>query len=61
MAAWAVTQTSRFRAAVMGAGIADWATYPGENHSFTERAHQIDVVERTRAWFARWLGDPGHR
>jgi dipeptidyl aminopeptidase/acylaminoacyl peptidase len=137
MAAWAVTQTGRFRAAVMGAGIADWAmqvgagelgraeadlggsfgwegpgphlhdqlspisyaakvttpvlilhgendtnipvgqaiyfhraltqfgiehelvTYPRENHSFTERAHQIDVLERTRAWFTRWLGDPG--
>ena len=137
MAAWAVTQTGRFRAAVMGAGIADWAmqvgagelgrveadlggsfgwegpgphlhdqlspisyaakvttpvlilhgendtnipvgqamyfhraltqfgiehelvTYPRENHSFTERAHQTDVLERTRAWFTRWLGDPG--
>jgi dipeptidyl aminopeptidase/acylaminoacyl peptidase len=136
MAAWAVTQTDRFRAAVMGAGITDWAMqvaasetgrtdaglagssgwegpgphrhdqlspvsyaakaaapvlilhgeddsnvpvgnalyfhralthfgiehelvlYPGENHSFTERAHQIDVLERTRSWFIRWLGDP---
>jgi dipeptidyl aminopeptidase/acylaminoacyl peptidase len=134
MAAWAVTQTDRFRAAVMGAGIADWAIqvglgelgrveadlggsfgwegpgphrhdqlspisyaakattpvlilhgeddtnvpvgqawyfhraltqsgtehelviYPHENHSFTGRAHQIDVLERTRAWFTRWLG-----
>jgi dipeptidyl aminopeptidase/acylaminoacyl peptidase len=136
MAAWAVTHTDRFRAAVMGAGIADWAmqvgagelgrteadlvgslgwegpgphrhdelspisyaakattpvlilhgekdtnvpvgqamyfhralsqfgvehelvVYPRENHSFTERAHQIDVLERTRSWFTRWLGDP---
>jgi dipeptidyl aminopeptidase/acylaminoacyl peptidase len=136
MAAWAVTQTSRFRAAVMGAGIADWGMqtgvgeqgraevdlggsfgwegpgphrhdqlspisyaakvttpvlilhgeddtnvpagqamyfhraltqfgiehelviYPRENHSFTERAHQIDVLERTRSWFTRWLGGP---
>ncbi len=136
MAAWAVTQTGRFRAAVMGAGVADWAMqvgvgefgrteaglggsfgwegpgphlhnqlspisyaakatapvlilhgenhtnvpvgqavyfhraltqfdtghelviYPRENHSFTERAHQIDVLERTRTWFTRWLGDP---
>lgn len=134
MAAWAATQTSRFRAAVMGAGIADWSMqvgvgelgraeavfggsfgwegpgphrhdqlspisyaanvttpvlilhgendtnvpvgqamyfhralthfgaehelviYPRENHSFTERAHQIDVLERTRSWFTRWLG-----
>lgn len=136
MAAWAVTQTSRFRAAVMGAGIADWAMqigagelgraeaslggsfgwegpgphrhdqlspisyaakvttpvlilhgeddtnvpvgqamyfhraliqfgtehelviYPRENHSFNERAHQINVLERTRSWFTHWLGDP---
>ena len=135
MAAWAVTQTGRFRAAVMGAGIADWAiqvgageqgraeadlggsfgwegpgpyrhdqlspisyagnvttpvlilhgeddtnvpvgqamyfhraltqfgaehelvTYPRENHSFTERAHQIDVLERARSWSTHWLGD----
>jgi dipeptidyl aminopeptidase/acylaminoacyl peptidase len=136
MAAWAVTQTGRFRAAVMGAGIADWAMqvgagelgraeaalggsfgwegpgphlhdrqspvsyaanvttpvlilhgeddtnvpvgqamyfhraltqfgaehelviYPRENHAFTERAHQIDVLERVRSWFTRWLGNP---
>jgi dipeptidyl aminopeptidase/acylaminoacyl peptidase len=136
MAAWAVTQTGRFRAAMMGAGIADWgmqvgvgefgraeailcgsfgwegpgphrhdqlspisyaanvttpvlilhgeddtnvpvgqamyfhraltqfgaehelAIYPRENHEFTERAHQIDVLERIRSWFTRWLGDP---
>ena len=136
MAAWAVTQTGRFRAAVMGAGIADWAMqvaageygraegdlcgsfgwdgpgphlhdrlspisyagnvttpvlilhgeddtnvpvgqamyfhraltqfgaehelviYPEEDHSFTARAHQADVLERVRSWFTRWLGDP---
>jgi dipeptidyl aminopeptidase/acylaminoacyl peptidase len=136
MAAWAVTQTARFRAAVMGAGIVDWAMqvstgeqgraeaglcgsfgwegsgphrhdqlspvsyaakvtapvlilhgeddtnvpvgqamyfhqalmqfgvehelviYPRENHSFTERAHQIDVLERVRSWFTRWLSGP---
>jgi dipeptidyl aminopeptidase/acylaminoacyl peptidase len=136
MAAWAATQTSRFRAAVMGAGIADWGMqvgageqgraeavlggsfgwegpgphrhdrlspvsyaanvttpvlilhgeedtnvpvgqatyfhralthfgaehelviYPRENHSFTERGHQLDVLERTRSWFTHWLGQP---
>jgi dipeptidyl aminopeptidase/acylaminoacyl peptidase len=31
MTMWAVTQTSRFRAAVVGAGIADWRSYYGEN------------------------------
>ena len=31
MTMWAVTQTHRFRAAVAGAGIADWLSYYGEN------------------------------
>ncbi|HWN60032.1 MAG TPA: prolyl oligopeptidase family serine peptidase [Streptosporangiaceae bacterium] len=133
-AAWAVGQTHRFKAALMGAGISDWGMqvgvgelgtweaglggscgwespgphrhhqlspisyaskvrtpvlivhgqddtnvpvgqavyfhralsrygvehelviYPREGHTFTERQHQIDLLRRTRAWFARWLG-----
>ena len=31
MTMWTVTQTHRFRAAVAGAGIADWLSYYGEN------------------------------
>ena len=31
MAMWSVTQTNRFRAAVAGAGIANWLSYTGEN------------------------------
>lgn len=31
MTMWGVTQTNMFRAAVAGAGIADWASYYGEN------------------------------
>ncbi|MGH9399897.1 MAG: prolyl oligopeptidase family serine peptidase [Thermoanaerobaculia bacterium] len=31
MAMWAVTQTQRFKAAVAGAGIADWRSYYGQN------------------------------
>lgn len=31
MTMWAVTQTNRFRAAVAGAGIADWLSYYGQN------------------------------
>jgi dipeptidyl aminopeptidase/acylaminoacyl peptidase len=31
MTMWAVTQTTRFRAAVAGAGISDWESYYGEN------------------------------
>lgn len=88
MAAWAVTQTGRFRYAAkvttpvlilhgendtnVPAGQAmyfhraltqfgtehELVIYPREDHSFTERAHQIDVLERTRAWFTRWLHGP---
>ncbi len=31
MTMWAVTQTDRFRAAMAGAGIANWQSYYGEN------------------------------
>src|SRR5271170_5065471 len=31
MTMWTVTQTQRFRAAVAGAGIADWQSYYGQN------------------------------
>jgi dipeptidyl aminopeptidase/acylaminoacyl peptidase len=136
MAAWAVGQSDRFKAALMGAGISDWGMqvgtgelglqeaglggscgwehagphrhdqlspishaakvrtpvlilhgqddtnvpigqaiyfhralsrfgvehefviYPREGHSIVERSHQIDLLRRTRAWFARWLGGP---
>jgi dipeptidyl aminopeptidase/acylaminoacyl peptidase len=33
--------------------------YPREGHGFAERNHQLDLLRRTRAWFDRWLGDPG--
>jgi dipeptidyl aminopeptidase/acylaminoacyl peptidase len=133
MTAWAVGQTDRFKAALMGAGISDWSmqvgvgelgtaeadlggscgwesagphphdllspisyasrirtpvlilhgagdtnvpigqatyfhralrhfgvkhefvVYPREGHNIAERAHQIDLLQRTRAWFDRWL------
>jgi dipeptidyl aminopeptidase/acylaminoacyl peptidase len=32
MTAWAVTQTDRFRAAMMGAGIADWRSFHGRSY-----------------------------
>jgi len=32
MTMWAATHSTRFRAAVAGAGIADWSSYYGENH-----------------------------
>lgn len=133
MAAWAITRTDRFKAAIMGAGISDWgmqvafgdygtieaglsgstgwegagphphdavspishvsdvrtpvlilhgaddtnvplaqatyfhralthhgvphefAVYPGEGHGFRSRAHQIDVLRRTRGFLARYV------
>jgi dipeptidyl aminopeptidase/acylaminoacyl peptidase len=134
MAAWAVGQTRRFKAALMGAGISDWGmqvglgelgtqegaltgshgwegpgphrhdrlspisyasrvrtpvlilhgeldanvplgqaiyfhralshygvehefvVYPREPHGVWERAHRLDVMRRSVAWFDRWLG-----
>jgi len=35
--------------------------YPREGHGLRERTHQRDLLLRTRAWFDRWLGDPGSR
>lgn len=133
MSAWAVTQTRRFKAAIIGAGPTDWGMmvatsdmpgferelgggapwdgagphrhaqlspisfagrvstpvlilhgqndervpvsqaisfhralrerdvrselviYPREPHGIRERAHQIDILRRVRAWYARWL------
>ncbi|HWT43527.1 MAG TPA: S9 family peptidase [Sphingopyxis sp.] len=30
--------------------------YPGEGHGFAKRENQIDVLERTIAWFERYMG-----
>jgi len=35
--------------------------YPREGHGLAERNHQRDLLLRTRAWFDRWLSDPGRR
>jgi len=45
MTAWAVTQTDRFKAAVMGAGIADWRSFHG--------------VSNIPTWDALFYGSPG--
>jgi len=133
MSAWAVTQTQRFKAAIIGAGVSDWGmmvmssdlpdfeqelggsapwdgeeqrrhlelspitfvknvktpvlilhgekdarvplsqatgfhralrrqgvpsvfvTYPREPHVVSERAHQVDILQRVRRWYDRWL------
>jgi len=47
MTAWAVTRTNRFKAAVMGAGIADWRSFHGASNIPT--------------WDALFYGDPAER
>ena len=37
--AWAVTQTNRFKAAIMGAGISDWRSFHGRSY-----LHSWDVI-----------------
>jgi dipeptidyl aminopeptidase/acylaminoacyl peptidase len=34
----------------------EFVVYPGAGHGLTRRDHQIDLLERTRAWFDHWLG-----
>lgn len=33
----------------------EFVIYPREGHAIRERAHQLDVLHRTRAWFDHWL------
>jgi len=33
----------------------EYVVYPRENHSIRERNHQLDLLNRTRAWFDKWL------
>ena len=42
-AIWLMTRTPGIRA---------------KGHGVAERNHQVDLLQRTRAWFGRWLGDP---
>jgi dipeptidyl aminopeptidase/acylaminoacyl peptidase len=37
----------------------DLVVYPREGHGPRERNHQRDLLLRTRAWFDRWLLEPG--
>jgi dipeptidyl aminopeptidase/acylaminoacyl peptidase len=55
-----VGQAMYFHRALTHFGVEhDLVIYPDENHSLTRRAHQVDVLERVRSWFTRWLVDPG--
>jgi dipeptidyl aminopeptidase/acylaminoacyl peptidase len=51
-----LAQAEYFHRALRRFGAAhEFVVYPGENHSFRERDHQIDLLNRVRAWFDRWL------
>ncbi|GER81726.1 MAG: S9 family peptidase [Thermogemmatispora sp.] len=55
MAAWAVTQTQRFRAAVMGAGICDWHGFHAQTNipDFDVRFLQADPLTQPEVYRAR--------
>jgi hypothetical protein len=44
MAAWAVGQTGRFKAALMGAGISDWGMQAGAGELGTQQAGRDVLV-----------------
>jgi dipeptidyl aminopeptidase/acylaminoacyl peptidase len=51
-----LNQAISFQRALREVGApAELVVYPREPHSITERAHQIDVLTRVRAWCDRWL------
>ena len=33
----------------------EFIVYPREPHGIGERAHQLDLLQRVRSWFDRWL------
>jgi len=43
MTCWTVTQTDRYRAAVMGAGISNWLSFHGNSHLHTWDANHYDT------------------
>src|SRR5206468_9790624 len=43
MTAWAITQTDRFKAAVVGAGIGNWLSFHGSSHLCAWDAIQYDA------------------
>ncbi len=51
-----LAQSEYFHRALRHYGVEhEFVVYAREGHSFVERAHRLDVLHRTRAWFARWL------
>jgi dienelactone hydrolase len=56
-----VSQAIYFHRALSRFGIEhQLVIYPREGHTLVEPNHQLDLLQRTRAWFRRWLRDgPG--
>ncbi|MER7863696.1 prolyl oligopeptidase family serine peptidase [Amycolatopsis japonica] len=51
-----LSQAEFFHRALRHFGVEhDFVVYPGEGHSIRGRAHQLDLLRRTREWFARLL------
>jgi dipeptidyl aminopeptidase/acylaminoacyl peptidase len=51
-----VTQALEFHAALKWAGVpVELVIYPRQGHYITQRAHQLDFMERSVAWFDRYL------
>jgi dipeptidyl aminopeptidase/acylaminoacyl peptidase len=51
-----VTQGIFFQRGLQAYGVpVEMVTYPREPHGIQERAHQIDLVERIRDWYLRWI------
>ena len=50
------SQSDELYAALRWKGVAvEYVLFPREEHGFRERAHQLEAMERTLAWFARHL------
>jgi dipeptidyl aminopeptidase/acylaminoacyl peptidase len=51
-----LSQAEYFHRALRRFGVEhDFVVYPREGHSLRERGHQLDLLQRTRDWFDRWL------
>ncbi|MBL8265619.1 alpha/beta hydrolase family protein [Steroidobacter sp.] len=51
-----LTQATEFHTALKWAGVpVELVVYPRQGHYLTERSHQLDYMERSAAWFDRYL------
>ena len=51
-----LSQATGFHRALRKQGVpVEFVVYPRESHSVAERAHQIDILQRVRRWYDRWL------